>query len=284
MLLLLLLKTKLVNLETGDEVSPSIMQSHEFPLYVIHTPIDINIQLQHQQRTADFLTIPSPANSINPLPAALPRLTDATVATASPAVVSHAAPTVKIMKALSVESNHPSSSPPAAPPADSPSMPRTALNYPASPIAPPANAEPLPAVSARHSRTPHHTANTHNPSAGSKTTPGAPKWCTRCNKRFASGNALFAHLTFCRPSRTTPPADPPTSRKRKQPPEPTEPSTYSDLTTAPPSKLRRFTHHSPSVGAIAAVEFNGTTFYNTVPPEHEPELERAAALRAGMRM
>ena len=131
------------------------------------------------------------------------------------------------------------------------------------------------------------TPSTDNPTP-SNITPGARKWCKRCHKLFASGNQLHQHLSTCRTRHPAPPANPPTlpTRKRKQPAElttePTEPSTYSDFASAPPRKIRRFTHHSPAVGDVDAVESNGTTFYNTTPPNHDPALEYAAALRAGM--
>ena len=109
--------------------------------------------------------------------------------------------------------------------------------------------------------------------APTNTTPGTRKWCKRCGQLFASGNNLHQHLTSCRARRPAAPTDPPApqSRKRKQPAVPTEPSTYSEFASAPPGKARRFTHHSPAIGAIDAVEYGGTIFYNTIPPNHDPE-------------
>ena len=46
-----------------------------------------------------------------------------------------------------------------------------------------------------------------------------------------------------------------------------EPETYADAVAAPAAKQRRFTHRGLA-GDVAAVEVNGTTFYNTTPPEY----------------
>ena len=130
----------------------------------------------------------------------------------------------------------------------------------------------------------NRSARTPSTDPPTNITPGIRRQCMLCNQNFTSGNQLHRHLTSCRADRPAPqPAGPPDPhRKRKLPQVPTSPLTYDSPTAAPPSKIRRFTHHSPTFGAITATESGGTTFYDTKPPSHDPLLEHTTALRVGV--
>ena len=101
-------------------------------------------------------------------------------------------------------------------------------------------------------------------------TPGKPRRCSNCGKRFDSGNKLHAHLKDCSaPPRQVNKSDTVVGHgKRKH--EPTQPpasapETYEDAINAP--KRRRFMHHGLA-GDVEAVELDGTFFYNTTPRTH----------------
>ena len=116
-----------------------------------------------------------------------------------------------------------------------------------------------------------------------KFTIGTPAWCTHCKLRFASRNKLHKHLDAgCHHAPPSPPIfTAPTLGKRKQPPsapDPSHPTTYADAIPAPPSTRPHYLH-SGVAGNIQAVTVNGTCFFNTTPPNHGPDLERAAAVR-----
>ena len=105
---------------------------------------------------------------------------------------------------------------------------------------------------------------------GTNFTPGRPRRCSNCGKRFDSGNKLHAHLKDCSaPPRQVDKSDTVVGHgKRKH--EPTQPlasapETYEDAINAP--KRRRFMHHGLA-GDVEAVELDGTFFYDTTPRTH----------------
>ena len=107
--------------------------------------------------------------------------------------------------------------------------------------------------------------------SGSNLTPGRPRWCEHCDKRFLSGNQLHKHLKECSGVKHLKECSGVTAvgpRKRKHdqapwPPLASEPETFAEAIQAP--KRRRFVHGGLA-GDVEAVEVGGTFFYNTAPP------------------
>ena len=174
---------------------------------------------------------------------------------------------------------------PSAPPASA---------HPTPPQPPAATTAPLPLAVHLASETPLASSNLAPhpgmpPLRRPKYTQGKAAWCTHCKLRFDSKTKLHKHLEMgCSHAPATPssPMVPsaPVLGKRKQPPSapnPSHPISYTDALTAPPSKRRHFLHPG-SAGNIQAVEVQGTCFFNTTPPAHDPALERAAAIRHGL--
>ena len=114
------------------------------------------------------------------------------------------------------------------------------------------------ATSASSALQPTTSAPARNP----KLHDGKPRKCATCAIIFASGNAFHRHVAAgCRLT--------PESRKRKAAaiePEPTSaaPETYADAITLPRAKKGRFIHRGIA-GDVAAVEVDGTIFYDTAP-------------------
>ena len=124
------------------------MQSRSAPLNKDAVHNDNKLHPLHLQRTADFLTIPSPLRCTAPAPAVLPHLADTTAAVPSPVTASRVAPTITFGKEGSLDSQLDSSISLTTQPADSPSISGLARKDSARSVAPAAATSPASAVPA----------------------------------------------------------------------------------------------------------------------------------------